>query len=170
MIHPHFKQFPADKNYILKEVQADLMPRLLLSGTDKALANYLRLYNPLGLKDEVTEKIESYKLGEEHALYEFYLELAAIYRYQNHGNQLELLFSGKSHYEIFATEWEQSFLDAIDTFSLQETFLKSFLGATVFYPGVQGGELICNRMKSFLHKYYQLKVYKHWGVKEFQVA
>ena len=149
-----------------------MMPKLLISGVDMALTNYLRLYNPLGFQDDLTEKIELYQLGvgDKHALHEFYFELAAIYRYQNHENQLELLFNGKSHFEIFALEWEQSFFEAMDKFSSQESFMKAFLGATVFYPGEHGAILICNRLKSFLHKYYQLKLYKNWGVKEFQVA
>jgi len=57
LINPQLKQFPADKNYILKEVQANMMPKLLISGVDRAFANYLRLYNPLGFRDDLTDKI-----------------------------------------------------------------------------------------------------------------
>jgi hypothetical protein len=170
VIHPHVKQFPADKNYILKEVQSNLKTELLVLGVQRAISNYLSLFNPLGLKDETVIRIEAYQLDNNHALHEFYLELAAIYRYLNHGNQLELLFDGTSHYQVFASDWKLSFLDSIDQFSKHETFLKAFLGASVFYPGEQGGSMISNRLKSFLNKWFQLKVYKYWGVKDFQVA
>jgi len=170
LLHSDLKQFPADKNYILKEVQSDLMEISLEQITSRAISNYLRLYNPMGLRDSTIEKIEAYRLGSNHALNEFYLELAAIYRYLNHGNQLELLFDGSSHYDLFRVSWGECLIEWIDEFSLNETFLKAFLGATVYYQGEQSAELIRNRLRSFLNKRFQLKVYKNWGIREFEVA
>lgn len=169
MLHTNLKQFPADKNYILKEVQADLMEGLLKDITSRAISNYLKLYNPLGLRDETIEKIEAYQLAK-HALSEFYLELAAIYRYINEGNQLEFMFDGRSHYELFEVSWTKCLLGWIDDFCLSESFLKTFLGATVYYQNEQSAELINNRLKSFLHKRFQLKVYKHRGIRDYQAA
>lgn len=164
MIHPHTKQFPADKNYILKQVQSDLKENVLATGIRRGIANYLQIHNPLGFRDATIDKIEGYRTDSPHALDEFYWELAAIYRYQNKENQLAFIFDGRSHYEVFTTEWEEAFCNFIDLCSTHPTFLKAFLGATVFYPGERDAVLVANRLVSFVNKKFSLKVYKYRGV------
>ncbi len=170
MIDPNRKLFPADKNYILKQVQSELMDEVLAAGVEQAISNYLQKHNPMGLRDDAIEKIENYSYQRTTVLDEFYLELATIFRYFNHDNQLELLFDGRSHFEDFANEWRTTYLKWIDSFSKQPAFLKAILGATVYYPGEHGARLINNRLKSFINKYFNLKVYKYRGVMEYSVA
>jgi hypothetical protein len=146
------------------------MDELLASGVALALSNYLRLHNPMEIRDTVVDRIENYNYQKSGVLDEFYLELAAIFRYFNHDNQLELLFDGRSHYDEFSKQWRYTWMQWIDTFSNQPTFLKAMLGATVFYPGNHGGTLISNRLKVFLNKHFNVKVYKYRGVMEFSVA
>ena len=146
------------------------MDELLASGVALALSNYLRIHNPLGIRDDVIDRIEDYNYQKSGVLDEFYLELAAIFRYFNHDNQLELLFDGKSHHEEFSKQWRSCWMKWINTFSNQPMFLKAILGATVYYPGNQGGMLISNRLKVFLNKHFNVKVYKYRGVMKFSVA
>ncbi len=170
MIDTNRKLFPADKNYILKQVQSELMDEVLAAGVKRAISNYVLKHNPMGIRDEAIDKIENYRYERTGVLDEFYLELAAIFRYFNHDNQLEILFDGRSHFEDFANEWRTSYLKWIDSFSNQPAFLKAFLGATVYYPGKHGAVLINNRLKAFINKYFNLKVYKYRGVLEYSVA
>ena len=86
------KLFTLDKNYLLKEAQLQLKNQLLQELVSKVRKTYLKEYNPLGLMDEIIRTIldaENPRLG---CLYNFYYELAGIYRYKFGENQLEFIF------------------------------------------------------------------------------
>ncbi len=170
LIHSGLKLFPNDKNYILKEVQFDLKETLLKLTVRKVIRNYMAFHNPLGLIDDTIEAMGNYRFSNKHVLDEFYFDLAAIYRYHNCDNQLELIFEGCSQYEKFAAGWETVFKSWIVDFCKYPHFLKAVLGATLFYPGRQGAQLINSRFKLFLSKHFNLKVYKHKGVMEVKSA
>ena len=170
MIHPDLKLFPQDKNYILKEVQVDLKELLLKSAVGQVICDYIAFHNPLGLIDDTIKALGDYRFSNKHALDEFYFDLAAIYRYYNCDNQLELIFEGCSQYEKFATEWETIFKSWINDFCKYPHFLKAVLSATVFYTGSRGAQLISSRFKLYLSKYFHLKVYKYKGIMELKSA
>lgn len=173
MISPYQKLFPADKNYILKHVQADLRESLISKVVYRVINNYLFNYNPMGLKDPAIEQIENYihnPRRDGYALYEFYLELAVIYRYRNHDNQLEIMFEGADHYDMFATEWEKQLLEWTDEFCQHPHFVKAVIGGTVFYSNRHSADLVSGRLKTFLNKQFGLKVYKYRGVQAYKAA
>ena len=170
MVDPKIKLFPADKNYILKEAQADLKDELLEIGAYTIVNAYLKNHNSLGLEDDLTSKLNAYQFKSNFVLESLYRDMAGYYRFQNAENQLELLFDGESHYYKFSVEWRKVFLAWISDFCLNFHFQKALLGATVFYPGAQGEELLESRVRVHLSKHFNLKVYKYKGIREFSAA
>ena len=93
--------FPQDKNYILKEVQTDAQSDLLSDLVLKVKDTYLSRYNPLDVEDDTIRVIKNCKKICTTHLDNFYWELAGIYRYKIGSNQLEFIFSGRSHYDKY---------------------------------------------------------------------
>ena len=56
--------FPLDKNYILKEAQADTQNELLANLVAVIKETYLTLFNPLDLEDDTIKEIKNCKLFE----------------------------------------------------------------------------------------------------------
>jgi len=174
LIHTNLKLFPKDKNYILKEVQSHFKESLLTSTVNIVIRKYLELHNPLGIRDDTVEAIESYDggggRGTTGSLDDFYYGLAAIYRYQNCDNQLELIFAGHTQFEKFSKEWQETYEYWITEFCQYAHFLRAVLGLTVFNPGPEGSILLGNRLKHLLSRHFNLRVYKYRGVIELKVA
>ena len=170
MVDPAIKLFPADKNYILKEAQAGLKDKLIEKTAFRVLEAYQAHYNPLGLVDEFIVVLENYRFESNPVLEGLYYDLAGYYRFQNADNQLELLFDGDSHYKKFSKEWEEAYLNWIDELFTSYNFIKTLIGATVFYPGPQAEILLQSRIGSYLNKHFKLKIYKHKGIQEISAA
>lgn len=163
------KFFPLDKNYILKEAQETTKEQLLSDLVEKVRYTYLSLHNPLGLEDDPILKIKKYQLHNTEQLENFYQALAGIYRFKFGNNQLELLFDGRSHYEKYQDEWREMFGLWTKSFCLHENFLKAVLEATVFLED-SNNVLIENRMKTFITRYFELKISKQRGLPAFRIA
>ncbi len=170
LVDKEVKLFAADKNYILKEVQSEQMNLLLPKAVSEIISCYNVFHNPLGLQDELTNKLDSYIYRENPVLNSLYHDLAGFYRYQNADNQLELLFDGLSHREKFIKEWQGTFLHWIQELCMNYTFMKTLLGATVYYPGPRGGLMLESRIRAQLIKQFNLKIYKYKGIHEFFAA
>lgn len=165
----HIKLFPLDKNYILKEAQWAIRDQLLANLLEYARGTYLSQYNPLGISDEITDSIAN-DPGDISGLYEFYKNLATIYRFKHGENQLEIIFDGVSHLDKYRDEWEQSFMEWVREFCDNFYFLKAVFEAAIFFPKDRKCFLASNRLNVFLNKYFELKVYKYRGVKKFKAA
>lgn len=170
MVDPTIKLFPADKNYILKEAQASLKDTLLEQASVQIIQAYRQHYNPLGLIDEFILKLEEYTFASNPVLEGLYHDLASYYRFLNAGNQLELLFDGDSHFKKYSIEWEEAFLKWVDDFCSNYNFMKTLIGATVFYPGPQGEIMLQSRIGAYLNKHFQLKIYKYKGIQDISAA
>jgi len=170
LVDPTIKLFPADKNYILKEAQVSLKDVLIEKTAFRVLHAYRSHYNPLGIVDEFILTLENYTFESNPVLEGLYFDLAVYYRFQNADNQLELLFDGDSHFKKYSKDWEEAYLQWIDELCSNYYFIKTLIGATVFYPGPQAEVLLHSRIGAFLNKHFKLKIYKHRGIHEMSVA
>jgi len=164
------KYFPFDKNYLLEQAQQEEKNALLIVLIEQVKNNYLLRYNPLGLVDSSISKIintKTYSFEEVSVLYD---EMAAIYRYKNCSNQLELLFDGRDHLEKYKEDWALSFKEWIDDFCVSKNFLKAVLEATIFYPEDRQAQLAYSRLKNFISEQFGLKIYKFKGIVPMKIA
>lgn len=164
------KLFTLDKNYLLKEAQLQLKNQLLQELVSKVRKTYLQEYNPLGLMDDIIRSIldaENPRLG---CLYNFYYELAGIYRYKYGENQLEFLFDGTPHVEKYRRDWQRHFRKWSDHFCTHRHFLRAVLEGCLLNPGSKTDQLVGIRLKHFLEQHFQLRIYKYRGIRRIQVA
>ena len=160
------KLFPSDKNHILKEVQASQRDALLRELVDYVKEFYLQHHNPLGLIDDTVLEIMKSKDFPLEAFYQFYHDLATVYRFRHGEVQLEFLFDGTTHYEKYTMEWGDFFRKNVSAFCLNKLFIRAVLDISVFHHYNHVAYLAGNRLKYFLSIYFDLKVYKYRGVME----
>jgi len=160
--------FPQDKNYILKEAQDNCRQDLLQWLAESVRSVYLSRHNPLGLQDDTVQKIEACKSFQLTSLQNFYYELAAIYRYKIGSNQLEFIFSGKSHYDKYLDDWREAFELWAEDFMTSPYFLKAMLEITILNSPQHTAFLASNRLKVYLSQYFNLRVYKYRGIQPIQ--
>ena len=165
------KYFSLDKNYILKQAQADYQTEFLTRMVEMVKDAYAEVCNPLGLEDGFVshlKSIHSYKLA---PLEFFYLKLAGIYRFKYASdNQLEFIFNGPSHYEKFKVEWEDQFYGWIREFSQDPHFIQAILEIAVLYPEGEKVHLSETKLNRFLAERFELKIRKKRGQKAFRIA
>lgn len=165
------KLFPADKNYILKEVQQRTEDELLTWLVDYVKEQYETLHNPLGLIDNTIETIRSSSFKNVELFHNFYNDLAGIYRYKHGEVQLEFLFDGTSHYTKYRSEWKVTYMRWVTQLLYQRVVMRAFLEVTVFGVSREKQlELILNRLRTYVEQHFQLKIYKYKGIQESQVA
>lgn len=136
---------------------------LLYKLVDLVKEGYTILYNPLGLQDTTTLEIMGYRMRHPERFYEFYDLLAGIYRYRHGKNQLEFVWDGRTHLEVYQEEWSQGFQQWVRTLCLQPNFLRAVLELTVYYPKKRP-QLAENRMKNFMAQHFDLKLHKRHGI------
>lgn len=161
------KLFPADKNYILKEVQVRTEQELLEWLVDYVKEYYETFHNPLGLIDNTIETIRSATFNNPQLFHDFYNDLAGIYRYKHGEIQLAFLFDGDSHYAKYKSEWKVTFMKWVTQLLANRVVMRAFLEITVF--GVEREkqlELVLGRLKFYVENHFQLKIYKYKGIQE----
>lgn len=161
----HRKLFPQDKNYILREVQFSTRKTLLSELVKSSKDYYLSHHNPLGLVDDIIERIRASKGFPYEAFDEFYHDLCAIYRYRFGETQLELLFDGRSQWEKHEDEWVAFFQAICLEYLGNRFFLRAVLDIAVFHKRDRVAYLAGDRLKYFLTQYHDIKVYKYPGNK-----
>ena len=161
----HIRFFRYDKNYILREAQEGLRHRLLAYLFSQTRRAYELHFNPLGLLDSTTLRIRKTKPQLQH-LQATYDALAAIYRYRNGSNQLELLFNGKTHYEQYHLEWSQCFAGWCQELCNDAAFVRLALGITVLQPTKSKHSIAEQRLRSLVQEKLGIKVHKRRGILE----
>ncbi|MEY4930006.1 MAG: hypothetical protein RI909_730 [Bacteroidota bacterium] len=164
------KFFPLDKNYLLEEAQLALQDDLLLQLVEKVKVRYQFIHNPLGLDDSFSRQIEAFKPHNLKPLYDFYQNLAAVYRYKFGDNQLEFVWDGRDHQEKYQLDWTAAFEQWTHDFSKHELFLQAVLDITVFLPENTQTDLAENRMNHFILKHFEVKFHKSRGIVPMKVA
>lgn len=162
--------FPQDKNYILKEVQVDTKDTLLHHMVTKVRQTYLAKFNPLDLEDDTVRAIKQCQQFILDHLDIFYWELAGVFRYRIGSNQLEFIFSGKSHYDKYHDDWTEAFDIWLEDFLMSPYFIRAVLEMTILAPNKRAALLAKDRMKVYLSQYFNLKVYKFRGIVPVEAA
>ena len=157
------KLFPLDKNYILRQAQFVLEEELLEQMIYELKRSYTYLYNPLQLMDQTYARIlDSFEFPTDR-IRMIYRQLCGIYRFKHGDNQLELLFDGKSHFEKFKEDWENSFINYVKELGNHEQYVKTMLRMTVLYDTESRAEWAENNCKAFINQYFDLKIVKRQG-------
>ncbi len=164
------KFFPLDKNYLLKEAQRRLQDALLTQLLEKVKHHYQLIHNPLGLNDSFSRQISAFKPQSLEPLFNFYQNLAAVYRYKYGDNQLEFVWDGRDHQEKYQLEWTAAFNEWTDGFCKHELFLQAVLDLTVFLPEKRHAQLAESRMNHFILKHFEVKFHKSRGIVQMKVA
>lgn len=159
------KFFPLDKNYVLESAQLSLEASLLNYLVDFAKVEYLLRTNPLGIKDDVAEKIHEHKGSDYRHLHDFYLNLAGVFRFKNYQhNQLEFTFDGRDPFDCYCEEWTIAFKKWIKEFCRHDNFIRAVLDLTVFYPAESPLLMVDNRMHAFLNQHFDVKIHPQKGI------
>uniref|UniRef100_UPI0040472051 hypothetical protein n=1 Tax=Roseivirga sp. TaxID=1964215 RepID=UPI0040472051 len=159
--------FLLDKNYILKQVQSDLRFELEKQLVEQIKEGYFLLFNPLHLVDDLSEMVEAFNPVNLTFFDELYDNLAGIFRFQEEGNQLELLFDGRSHYEKYLEDWKTGFNQYTNALCFKKNFILAGLELTVFHSPDKRIELAQNRMKVCIYEHFGLKIYKYKGIQKY---
>lgn len=159
------KFFPLDKNYILEEAQLSLEKSLLHYLVDFVKVEYLLRSNPLGIMDEMAEKIHAHQEADFRHLHEFYINLAGVFRYTRYAdNQLQFLFDGNDDFKKYQDEWTQQFRVWAKEFCKHPNFLRAVLDLTVFYPADSPVLMVDNRMNAFITQYFEIRIHPQKGI------
>lgn len=149
------KLFPTDKNYILKEVQADIKEKLLEVASSKAFENFQLRENPMGLIDGFISDLS----GSTDIRYSFFSDgydlLTHIYRLYYGQIQLEFLWDGRSHYEYYELEWTKKFIEWQDALASEKDYCRLILK----------GAFLKDSPSNFLSESLERIILKHFQVK-----
>ena len=143
-------------------MKLELQARLI----DLVNEGYYTLFNPLRLPDETTDQIDDFKPNHLSFFDELYDVLAGIYRYQLGDNQLELLFDGRSHYEMYMSDWPKAFDEYVNELCTKKNFVLAGLELSVFHDASKRIELAQNRMKVSIFDHFGLRIYKYKGIQK----
>lgn len=132
----------------------------------KAIAQYNRLYNPLGIIDDTVKEINEFVLKETDTLNGIYENLSAIYRYKFGTAQLEIIWDGKSHFEKYSEEWRAKFDEWTDLLCSNKSFVKGIIQLSVFAYKMNNTFFLENHLKAIVNEYFELKVLKVNGQKK----
>lgn len=159
------KFFPHDKNYVLEEAQLSLESPLLQYLVDFVKIEYLLRCNPLGVIDEMAEKIQGHQHTDFRHLHDFYVNLMGVFRYKFYGdNQLEFSFEGKDTFHQYQEEWTRQYKSWTKEFCKHQNFLRAVLDLTVFYPAGSPVLMVDNRMNAFITQYFEVKIHPQKGI------
>jgi hypothetical protein len=159
------KFFPLDKNYVLESVQLSLKQPLLEYLVDFVKIEYLLQHNPLGIEDEMSQRIKQHTGKDFRHLDNFYLTLAGLFRYERyHDNQLTFIFDGEEPSVIYSREWTDAFKSWVKQFCKKHQFLRAVLDLTVFYPVDSPVVMADNRMEAFIAQQFDIKIHPQKGI------
>jgi len=130
------KYFDQDKNSILRAAQGFVEPQLLNTWVKIAFDSYMNLENPMGLVDDFILRLQSIEEYNTEFLQELYEILAAVYRLKHGSNQLEFIWDGRSHYEVYAENWGNWFEQFTTQLCQQPEVYRAILKACVLKEDV----------------------------------
>lgn len=125
------KYFDQDKNAILRAAQGFVEPQLTKRWIEIALFHYHQIENPMGLMDDFMVNLMSIRKYDTSFLKEPYELVSAIYRLKHGDNQLEFIWDGRSHYEVYAENWMTCFDAICNVLCAKKEVYRSILKACV---------------------------------------
>ena len=87
----------------------------------------------------------------------FYWELAGVFRYKAGSNQLEFIFSGRSHYDKYLDDWTEAFEMWIEDFVCSPYFIRAMLEMTIISPDSRAAWLAKDRLKGVFIPIFQFE-------------
>ncbi len=151
------KYFPADKNYLLKTVQAFSKQALMEKWASHAYEGYMCQENPLGLEDDFTIQIKSEIHKGVAILDETYDLLAAVYRYKYGENQLSFLWDGRTHMEYYDDEWRKAFIQWATTLSTHRDVYRTIIKAAMADTRMNT-DFLSLTLRRFVLKYFNVRL------------
>jgi hypothetical protein len=151
------KYFDQDKNSILRAAQGFVEPQLVKLWIQSAIDAYNRLENPLGLEDDFILRLKSIEKFDEQFLKEPYEILSAIYRLKKGDNQLEIIWDGRSHYEVYAERWILAFEEYCNILCSQKAIYRAILKASVLQEKGVNNRFLFYTIKRTLLAYSQVE-------------
>lgn len=165
-----FKYFPLDKNYLLEQAQYSVKEELLSWIVEEGKSFYLRENNPLGIMDDTALAIKEHNSDYDMRLDQFYADLCGVYRYRYGDNQLEFLFDGTDHFNKYRSDWERTFRSWARDLCRCPFFLRTLLEITVFNDGQKKVSLAENRLRGYIERSFNLRLYHYRGITELKMA
>lgn len=156
-MHYQDKYFNQDKNSILRAAQGFIEPQLLTVWVEKALEGYNVNENPMGLVDDFILELQSVEEFDTEFLSELYSLLAAIYRLKKGDNQLEIIWDGRSHYEVYAENWRAEFELWMKYFCNQPEIYRSIIKVCVLKYGTNNKFLFYGIRRNIL-TYFNVEI------------
>lgn len=158
------KYFHQDKNTILRAAQGFVEPQLLNRWVKIALDCYMSMENPMGLVDDFIMRLKSVETYDTDFLAELYEILSAIYRLKKGNNQLEFIWDGRSHYEVYAENWSEWFDEYVYQLCIQPEVYRGILKACILQEGTNTKFLYYGIRKSMLAQ-FNLKITRNKNLK-----
>lgn len=155
------KAFPSDKNYLLLSAQERLRSTFVFDAHSIVKENYFKYHNPLGIVDATVRAIMDFIPGDEsNCLSGLYDNLSIAYRYIHGNNQLEIVWDGRSHEELYADQWRTVYKDWLHELCSDPSFLKLFLVVTVFNSPEKNYKILENRLKGAVNTKFSIRIRK----------
>ena len=151
------RYFPADKNYLLKTVQAFSKHALVQQWALEAFNGYMLQENPLGLEDDFTISIKSEIGNGAFILEDIYDLIAAVYRYKHGDNQLSFLWDGRTHMEHYDEEWRKTFLSWIKTLCQNKEIYRSVIKAAMA-DNTTNTDFLAVSVRRFVLRYFDVRL------------
>ena len=149
--------FESDKNEILRTVQYQQKDFLMRQTISIAIQNFLKIENPLDIEDDFVLKLKNDKTWNTTFLYEFYRHIADSYRSRRSDNQLEFIWDGTQHADLYRLEWRKYYKQLINDLAYHPFFNRLIIKSTI----------LCNNKNQTLMKNLIIKIIKSYlGIKE----
>jgi|TARA_B110000503_G_scaffold57182_1_gene91546 hypothetical protein len=125
------KSFESDKNEILRTVQYQQRGLLMRLTISSAIRNFLKIENPLAIEDDFIRELKNKRPVDISFLNEFYRHAADSYRYSRSDNQLEFIWDGTPHTEIYRIAWYKHYQKLINDLAYHPFFNRLIIKSTV---------------------------------------
>jgi hypothetical protein len=151
------RYFTADKNYLLKTVQAFSKQALVEKWAVEAYNGYMVQENPLGLEDDFTLSIKNEIPKGAFILEDIYDLVAAVYRYKHGDNQLSFLWDGRTHMEHYDEEWRTTFLKWISLLCQHKEVYRTVIKAAMADRHTNT-DFLAATIRRFVLKHFNVRV------------
>ena len=125
------KSFESDKNEILRTVQYQEKDFLMRQTVSIAIRNFLKIENPLAIEDDFVLKLKNNRTWNTTVLNEFYRHIADSYRYSRSDNQLEFIWDGTQHADLYKLEWNKYYRELINDLAYHPFFNRLIIKITI---------------------------------------
>ena len=125
------KSFESDKNEILRTVQYQEKDFLMRQTVSIAIRNFLKIENPLAIEDDFVLKLKNNRTWNTTVLNEFYRQIADSFRYSRSDNQLEFIWDGSQHADLYKLEWNKFYRQLINDLAYHPFFNRLIIKITI---------------------------------------